>query len=58
MVEELEEIFKNEDRNTTFEDVAEMKYLEQCIKETMRLCPSVPMIARKITEDLPLGKKF
>lgn len=55
VMEELNSIFKDANQVVTFEDVAEMKYLEQCIKETLRLCPSVPMITRKIIEDLPLG---
>lgn len=35
--------------------VQRMNYLEQCIKETLRLYPSVPFIARKVNEDLQLS---
>ncbi|RZC35451.1 p450 domain containing protein, partial [Asbolus verrucosus] len=56
VLEELNSIFGNTDRLETFEDVIKMKYLEQCIKETMRLCPSVPMFCRRLTEDVPIGK--
>ncbi|KAJ8962956.1 hypothetical protein NQ314_005673 [Rhamnusium bicolor] len=36
-----------------------MKYLEQCIKESLRLAPSVPIISRVLTEDIILdGHKF
>lgn len=39
-----------------FEQLKEAVYLEQCIKETLRLCPSVPMFARRLIEDVTLGK--
>jgi cytochrome P450 len=40
----------------TMKDLHEMKYLECCIKEALRLYPSVPVIARKISEDINIGK--
>jgi hypothetical protein len=40
----------------TMKDLSEMKYLECCIKEALRLYPSVPVIARKISEDINIGK--
>jgi cytochrome P450 len=55
--EELESIFQGSDRSTTMKDLTEMKYLERVIKETLRLYPSVPIIAREITEDIQLGKQ-
>ncbi|XP_071579411.1 cytochrome P450 4g15-like [Temnothorax nylanderi] len=33
-----------------------MHYLERVIKETMRIFPVVPIIARQVTEDLKIGK--
>ncbi|KAL1139871.1 hypothetical protein AAG570_006848 [Ranatra chinensis] len=32
-----------------------MKYIDCCIKEALRLYPSVPIIARKLTEDQKIG---
>ncbi|KAG8244664.1 hypothetical protein J6590_017609 [Homalodisca vitripennis] len=53
---ELYEIFGDSDRQPTMEDLKAMKYLENCIKEALRLFPSVPVIARKLTEDEVFGK--
>ncbi|GJQ68161.1 hypothetical protein Trydic_g16817 [Trypoxylus dichotomus] len=53
---ELETIFGDSDRPTDAKDLQNMKYLEQCIKETMRLYPAVPIISRKLSEDVVLGE--
>ncbi|KAF4526065.1 hypothetical protein B566_EDAN015085 [Ephemera danica] len=58
-VEELREIFDGSDRDPTFADLGSMKYLERVIKETLRLKPSVHLIARKLDQTLKLdGKEF
>jgi len=49
--EEQDAIFGDSDREPTMEDLREMKYLEMCIKEALRVLPTVPMIAREMTED-------
>uniref|UniRef100_A0AAT9UTD0 Cytochrome P450 4G219 n=2 Tax=Maconellicoccus hirsutus TaxID=177089 RepID=A0AAT9UTD0_MACHI len=54
VVEELNTIFKGSDRPCTFQDTLEMKYLERCLMETLRLYPPVPMIARQIKEEVVL----
>ncbi|XP_044766650.1 probable cytochrome P450 4aa1 isoform X2 [Coccinella septempunctata] len=56
--EEQFRIFENDCRLVTTKDLSEMRYLEQCIKETMRLCPSVPIICRKLNEDVRLDLFF
>lgn len=55
VIQELDEIFGDSDRPATFQDTLEMKYLERCLLETLRMYPPVPLIAREIKTDLKLG---
>lgn len=60
VIEELDQIFGDSDRPATFQDTLEMKYLERCLMETLRMYPPVPIIARHIKNDITLpssGKK-
>lgn len=54
--EELSQIFGGTDRSPNMTDLSEMKYLEAVIKESLRMYPSVPFIARRLTEDIMLGE--
>ena len=52
---ELDDIFGTSERHCTFDDLSKMKYLDCCIKETLRLYPSTGMIERKINKPYQLG---
>ncbi|CAL8113148.1 unnamed protein product [Orchesella dallaii] len=55
--EELHQVFQNDvSRPVTIEDVGKLKYLECCIKESLRLFPSVPIIARTIQNNFQLDQ--
>ncbi|KAL7027190.1 hypothetical protein ACKWTF_005346 [Chironomus riparius] len=53
--QEQKAIFGDSDRDCTFADTLEMKYLERVIFETLRMYPPVPIIARKINKDIRLA---
>ncbi|KAJ8736226.1 hypothetical protein PYW08_006882 [Mythimna loreyi] len=53
--EELKDIFGDSDRPIKMEDLAKMKYLECCIKESLRLYPPVHFISRNLNEDTVLS---
>ncbi|KAL9892775.1 cytochrome P450 4c3 [Glossina fuscipes] len=57
VVEELESIF-GDDRESpaTMKNLLDMRYLECCIKDALRLFPSVPMMGRSIGEDVQIGE--
>ncbi|KZC06992.1 PREDICTED: cytochrome P450 4g15 [Dufourea novaeangliae] len=55
VIQELDEIFGDSDRPATFQDTLQMKYLERCLLETLRMYPPVPIIAREIKSDLKLA---
>ncbi|KAL5287924.1 CYP4V2 family protein [Megaselia abdita] len=59
VAQEMDDIFQG-DKNcpATMTNLTDMKYLECCIKDALRLYPSVPMMARSINEDVQIGWFF
>lgn len=53
---ELQNVFEDSDRDCTQEDIPHLKYLERCIKETLRIYPSVPGFERETLEEVQIGK--
>uniref|UniRef100_UPI003AF33C69 cytochrome P450 4C1-like n=1 Tax=Coccinella septempunctata TaxID=41139 RepID=UPI003AF33C69 len=51
VIKEIEEVLGSKPRNPTHEDLPKLEYLECCIKESLRLYPSVPTIGRIAGED-------
>ena len=53
--EELDSIFSDDLlSDIRFEDLSKMKYLEKCIKETLRIYPPIMLIARNIQEEFKI----
>ena len=56
-VQELDEIFgPGVNRSPTMQDLRAMRCIEACIKEALRLYPSVPLFARTLGEDVKVGE--
>lgn len=55
---EVISVLGTEDRYIEMKDVQNMPFLEQCIKETLRLFPTGPLILREATDDFKLSGDF
>lgn len=54
--EELQEVFANKEEPATLTHINKLTYIEAVVKETLRMYPSVPIIGRRVTEDIELSK--
>lgn len=58
---ELDELVEHQtsgDWYITSEQLRQMKYLDRVIKESLRMWPSIPFVARQMTEDVQVGGKY
>ncbi|XP_022915872.2 cytochrome P450 4C1-like [Onthophagus taurus] len=50
--QELKSVLQGKTAPASISDLNKLSYLECCVKEALRLYPSVPVIGRKLTEDV------
>ncbi|XP_065361588.1 cytochrome P450 4d1-like [Calliphora vicina] len=57
--EEIIKVFgKDKTKPVSYKGLNNLHYVELCIKETLRMYPSVPLIGRKVTEDCHINGKI
>ena len=49
-------MLEHEDDDLTRQDLPKLVYMEAVIKETMRMYPPVPLIARRVDKDVKLSR--
>lgn len=52
IVQEIHEVFPDPNEEPTIQKLNELKYLDRCIKESLRLYPSVSFISRVLDDDI------
>lgn len=55
---EIDSVFGDSDRPIRYEDLKDLTYLENVIKETLRIHASVPFIGRSLSSDSQIGNYF
>lgn len=54
--EEISSVLPNKEDDLSYDDLSKLDYVERCLKETMRLFPTVPVVARKVDKDFQLSE--
>ncbi|CRK99374.1 CLUMA_CG012597, isoform A [Clunio marinus] len=54
-VNELKEIFYSDEVEVNYDNISKLEYLERVIKESLRLCPVVPVIGRETQAPVKIG---
>lgn len=54
--EELRAVLGDGDVELTLDTVNELTYLDMCVKEAMRIFPTVPFMDRRLQNDMELGR--
>lgn len=52
----LKKVFNGTDRDVEKKDLSQLVYLEAVIKESLRICPVVPAVARYVDKDVKLSE--
>lgn len=58
MYDEIYDVFGDGDQIITIEDTTRLVYMEQVLKETLRLYPTGPVILRQLQDDVKIGDLF
>lgn len=54
----IEVLGKDKCKEVTYENLNNLHYVDLCIKESLRLFPSVPLLGRKVNKECEISKKF
>ncbi len=58
-IEEVDRVLgKDPSYEPTFKDVGELKYIQQILRETLRVCPPAPAFSRAPLEDTIIGGRY
>nr|QYA71981.1 cytochrome P450 [Anoplophora glabripennis] len=58
ILQEINNVIPDSKARPTYNDLQELKFMERCIKECLRIYPSVPFIARVLEEDVKTSSGY